>query len=231
MLGSFPPELVVVSQQPVYSGRRSRRCHVISLPTGCSGGLQTPAGDAAVENGPFPLSPGHLRVPHPSAASSRMGGKPQISNYFPTQDTIGRGVQAGDAEGVGLPGAVRVAHRLHEGEQLRRRREVAHGNGEIVVGSGLAADDAPDGREHAAEVDCIGPAHEAAGLAELQNPQLAAGFQHAMEFAEAGLVVGQIAEAEGRDNQIQRCGAQRQVQSVGFEWGYAGIGKFLCSAA
>ena len=30
MLGSFPPELVVVSQQPVYSGRRSRRCHVIS---------------------------------------------------------------------------------------------------------------------------------------------------------------------------------------------------------
>src|ERR1035441_449901 len=35
MLGSFPPELVVVSQQPVYSGRRSRRCHVISLQTGC----------------------------------------------------------------------------------------------------------------------------------------------------------------------------------------------------
>src|ERR1017187_6716640 len=31
MLGSFPPELMVVSQQPVYSGRRSRRCHVISF--------------------------------------------------------------------------------------------------------------------------------------------------------------------------------------------------------
>src|ERR1017187_9647866 len=30
MLGSFPPELLVVMQQPVYSGRRSRRCHVIS---------------------------------------------------------------------------------------------------------------------------------------------------------------------------------------------------------
>src|ERR1039458_2948488 len=30
MLGSFPPELMVVLQQPVYSGRRSRRCHVIS---------------------------------------------------------------------------------------------------------------------------------------------------------------------------------------------------------
>src|ERR1039457_1328871 len=30
MLSSFPPELVVVSYQPVYSGRRSRRCHVIS---------------------------------------------------------------------------------------------------------------------------------------------------------------------------------------------------------
>jgi len=39
MLGSFPPELVVVSQQPVYSGRRSRRCHAINLPVGCHAGL------------------------------------------------------------------------------------------------------------------------------------------------------------------------------------------------
>ena len=41
MLGSFPPELVVVLQQPVYSGRRSRRCHVINLQIGSSAGLQT----------------------------------------------------------------------------------------------------------------------------------------------------------------------------------------------
>ncbi len=40
MLGSFPPELVVVLQQPVYSGRRSRRCHVINLQANSSAALQ-----------------------------------------------------------------------------------------------------------------------------------------------------------------------------------------------
>ena len=57
MLGSFPPELVVVSQQPVYSGRRSRRCHVINLLIGCGVGLPTHT---------FSLSAGQGRI-HPGS--------------------------------------------------------------------------------------------------------------------------------------------------------------------
>ena len=38
-----------------------------------------------------------------------------------------------------------------------------------------------------------------------------------MELAQAGLVVGQIAKAEGSDDQIERVGTERQMQRVGLK--------------
>ena len=71
--------------------------------------------------------------------------------------------------------------------------------------------------QHATEVDRVGLADQAAGLAELQNAQLPARLEHAMELAQPGLVVGQIPEAECGHNQVQRCGPQRQMQRIGFQ--------------
>jgi hypothetical protein len=83
---------------------------------------------------------------------------------------------------------------------LGRRGEVADGGREIVVGALLAVDEAADFGEDAAEVDGVGFAEKTAGLTEVEDAELAAGFEDAEEFAEAGLVVGEIAKAEGGDD-------------------------------
>ena len=51
-----------------------------------------------------------------------------------------------------------------------------------------------------------------------------------MKFAQAGLVVGEIAKAEGGDNQVKRCGAQRKMQRVGLERDRAAPAELACSA-
>ena len=38
-----------------------------------------------------------------------------------------------------------------------------------------------------------------------------------MKFAQAGFVVGEIAEAEGGDDEIERCIPEREMEGVGFE--------------
>jgi hypothetical protein len=38
-----------------------------------------------------------------------------------------------------------------------------------------------------------------------------------MKLAETGCVVGKIAEAKGRDNQIERLGTQREMERIGLD--------------
>src|ERR1017187_273045 len=159
----------------------------------------------------------------------------RLIEFLDYKRALGR-VQPGDSEGVRLPGAVLITGGLHERQHLRGRREIADRGGQIVVWAVFAADEAPDGRQYAAEVDCVGLADQSSGLAEIQNSQLAAGLEYTVELAQAGLVVGQISESESRDNQIERRGFQRQAERIGFNGngiGLAGVlrSKFHGSAA
>ena len=65
----------------------------------------------------------------------------------------------------------------------------------------------PPGQLAKSEIDGVGLAEKAARFAELQDPELAAGLEHAVKLAQAGFVVGEVAKAEGGDDQVQRCGA------------------------
>ena len=70
-----------------------------------------------------------------------------------------------------------------------------------------------------------------ARFAELQDPQLATRLQRAVELFETSLIVGQIAESKGGDNQIERFRAQRQMERIGFERDCEGRFEFTHAAA
>src|ERR1017187_9358755 len=113
----------------------------------------------------------------------------RLIEFLDYKRALGR-VQPGDSKGVWLPGALFIAGGIHQSQHRGRRRKIADRNGQIIIGTIFAADEAPDGRKDAAEVDCIGLADQSSGLAEIQNSQLAAGLEHPAELAQAGGLIG-----------------------------------------
>src|ERR1019366_10652681 len=85
MLGSFPPELVIVSQHPVYSGRRNRRCHVISLQTGCRAGVHARIRPLAITKS---YSQGTRPTPSLICAQSSRRVPLSLSNSFALQHLL-----------------------------------------------------------------------------------------------------------------------------------------------
>jgi len=79
------------------------------------------------------------------------------------------------------------------------------------------------------EVKGVGFADQPTGLAELENAEAATGFEDAMEFAEAGFVVGEIAEAECGDDEIEGLGTKREVERVRFESDGARAVRLRCA--
>jgi len=110
-----------------------------------------------------------------------------------------------------------VADGAHEFEHLFGWRKVAHGSRQIAVCALFAADDPRDGGQYMAKIDAVARADKAARLAEIENPQLPAGLEHAKKLTKPGFVVHQVAKAECGDDQVVRCGPQRQVQRIGLD--------------
>src|SRR5580704_8051274 len=131
-------------------------------------------------------------------------------------------VQPGDSEGVGFPFATGVPGASHHGQHFIRLGKRTDGGRQIAVRTILAADDAPDCRQHAAKVKGVDLPEEAAGLAEFKNAELTAGLQYAMKFAQAGLVIREVAEAKRCDNQVERFGAEREAKGIGLKSDCAG---------
>src|SRR6185437_5625642 len=73
-------------------------------------------------------------------------------------------------------------------------------------------------------------AEDAAGFAEVENAELASGAQHAMEFAQARFVVGEIAEAEGGGDEVERIIRKRQMEGVGLDGDSIVVAELLRAA-
>lgn len=91
---------------------------------------------------------------------------------------------------------------FHLAQKLRGSGESVDGFRKIFVGAGLAVERATDGGKNAAEIELVELAEEAIRLAEVEDADLAAGTEDARELTQAGVVVGEIAEAEGGGDEI-----------------------------
>ena len=69
----------------------------------------------------------------------------------------------------------------------------------------------------ALEVQAIAAADEAGGFAEVEDADFAARAQHAEDLAQSGVVIGEIAEAEGGGDEIEGGVGHGKPESVGLE--------------
>jgi hypothetical protein len=127
-------------------------------------------------------------------------------------------VQGDGVEGPGLELDGGVADRRHERGEIAGTEEAGDGCGEIFVGGGIAGEQATDTREDFGEIPAVCVAKKTVGrLSELEDGDGGAGFEDAMNFAEASLVVGEVAEAESGGDGVEGVAGEGEAEGVGFK--------------
>src|SRR5260370_321645 len=98
------------------------------------------------------------------------------------------------------------------------RKETGEGCGQRGVGGALARIDPANPGQNLAKIPAIEIAPQTLRrLCEFQDGDGAAGLEDALNLAQAGFVIGEIAETEGSSHQIKRSAGEREPESVGFE--------------
>src|SRR5271154_5429578 len=140
-------------------------------------------------------------------------------------------VEACGAEGVAGPASVletgggdELLHARGAGKAFDTGRKVA-------VGAGVAGDEAAEFGQNLFEVEGVESADEARGLVAVEDADLAAGAEDAMELGEALLVVGEVAEAEGGGDQVDGVVGEWEVEGVGLDGEDVVRGELLGAAA
>jgi hypothetical protein len=121
-------------------------------------------------------------------------------------------------EGPGFELDGGIADRRHERGEIARTEEAGDGRGEIFVGGGIAGEQPTDAREDVGEIPAVRVAKKTVGrLGELEDGDGGAGFEDAMNFAEASLVVGEIAKTESGGHGVEGVACEGEAEGVGFE--------------
>ena len=92
-----------------------------------------------------------------------------------------------------------------------------HGVRQIRIGAGDSRQAVADGRQNAAEVERVELAEQASGFAEVENTEFASGSEDTVELVESSAVVGEVAKAEGRGDEVDGVVGERQIQGIGFD--------------
>src|SRR5581483_6545890 len=113
---------------------------------------------------------------------------------------------------------VTIAGLRQERRKLLRAEETRDGIGEIFIGGALAGNPPADARKHTTEIPAVEiPPGARRRLREFEDGNRSAGFENAMNLAQTGFIIRQIAKAEGRGDEIERAAGKGQAQRVGFE--------------
>lgn len=102
-------------------------------------------------------------------------------------------------------------------QHARGAREAGYGLGKIAVGFGISGDEPAETGQDLLEVEVVERSGKAGRLIEIEDADLAAGTEYAVEFGEACLIVTEITEAEGRGDEVDRVVCEGQVEGVGFD--------------
>ena len=130
------------------------------------------------------------------------------------------GVEGDGAESPGAERGAFVTDGSEESGKFPGPEEAGDGVGQIGVRGAVSGEPAADPRKDAAEIPAIQIAEQVVGwFGEVEDGQRAAGFEDAMDFAQAGVVVGEIAEAESGGDEVEGFIGEGEAQGVGFdEW-------------
>jgi hypothetical protein len=139
-------------------------------------------------------------------------------------------VEARGAEGVAGPGGVGESGVFDQLQHAGWAGEAFDRCGKIGVGANVAGDEAAYFGQDGFEVDVIERAYEAIGLIAFEDSDLAARAEDAVEFGEAFLVVGKVAEAEGGGDEVDGGVGDGEMQRVGFDGDDVVWGEFFCAA-
>src|SRR5580704_1756566 len=138
-----------------------------------------------------------MRLPTASRALRQNRRAQALNRFLPHSLSPSPAVQACDAESVGRPSRFTKAGETHAVEHFLRFRETLNRIRKISVRAADAGEHCSDSRQNLFEVEPIEMADDSLGLAEVEDPAFASRPQHAGDLAQAGIVVGKIAEAEG----------------------------------
>src|ERR1700722_5681147 len=126
-------------------------------------------------------------------------------------------IQARDSERIGLPVRFREASAAHASEHFFRRGKALDRSRKISIGPTHSRDHGAHARENLLEINAVKLSHDSLGLAEIENAAFATGAQNADDFAQSGVVIGEVAETEGRGDQVEVVAGKRKIERVGFD--------------
>jgi len=129
----------------------------------------------------------------------------------------------GRVQGDGAEGPSAIIHGLvaggaHECSEFRGTEESRNRFWQIGIGGSISRNKPANPRQDFAKIPAIKIGQQTIGrLGEFQDGDGAAGLEHALNLAQAGFIVGEIAKAEGAGHQIKRCTGKRKPESIGFK--------------
>ncbi len=101
---------------------------------------------------------------------------------------------------------------------MRRAEESRYGIWQVGICRSIAGNKPANPWQDFTEIPAIEIAQQTVGrLGEFQDGDGAAGLQHALNLAQAGFIVGEVAKAEGAGHQVKRSVCERKPESIGFK--------------
>src|SRR6267378_8473248 len=144
-------------------------------------------------------------------AGVKAGLKPGLYKLFCAQGSV----QSNGAEGPGAKIHGLVADGVHECGEFGRAEESRNRFWKIGIGGSIARNKPANPWQDFTKIPAIEISQQAVGrLGEFQDGDGAAGLEHALNLAQAGFIVGEVAKAEGCCYQIKGIAGERKPESV-----------------
>src|SRR5437899_4714600 len=120
-------------------------------------------------------------------------------------------IQSCDAKRIRRPTDVTEAALTHAVKHFFGRRKTFYRSGQVRIRALHPRNQGADLRQHVFEVNPVQLADHAARFSEIQDAAFSCGAEHADDFAQARLIVGQVAETEGGADEIKPAAGKWQV--------------------
>src|SRR5712664_2590389 len=145
---------------------------------------------------------------------SKAGLKPGLYKLFCAQGSV----ESDGAEGPGAKIHGLVADGAHERREFGRAKESRNGIWQVGICRSISRNKPANPWQNFTEIPAIEIAQQTVGrLGEFQDGDGATGLEHALNLAQTGFVVGEVAKAEGAGHQVKRSVCERKPESIGFE--------------
>src|ERR1700722_1020269 len=126
-------------------------------------------------------------------------------------------IQSCDSERIGRPACFYETGAAHAVEHFVGLGEAFDGFRKISVRPANSGDHSAHARKNLPKVNAVEQSYDSFRFAKIEDAAFASGTQNADDFAQSGVVVGEIAEAESGSHQIEMLSWQRKIEGIGLD--------------